>query len=198
MILFRVRKLRAIAIVAAVICCFTVSSLVAASPAKAPNVVYTASGTFASPPISGNDLFQLQGQPFNITVTANEADTAKNNPHGPQWAVYKPLPISGSVQSGLLPTPITFSNNNTSIELAVGNPSYDVISIFTPVPVVGITIYVVATIHAPKGTLTNDHILPFTAPVTITPANATMTYSDPSTGTSTTLGMNGTLSTAVH
>lgn len=193
------REARAIAIVAAVTCCFTVSNLVAASPATAPNVIYTATGTFSSPPISGNDLFQLQGQPFNIAVTANEADSAKNNPHGPQWAEYKSLSITGSVQSGLLPTPITFSNKSTTIELAVGNPSYDVISIFTPVQVVGITIYVVATIHAPKGTLTNDHILPFTAPVTLTPAVATMTYSDPTTGSATTLGMtNGTISTTVQ
>jgi len=197
MISFYVRNMRAIAFVAAVICCFTVSNLVAASPAAAPNVIYTATGSFTEPPIKGNDLFQLQGQPYTITVTANEADSAKNNPHGPQWAEYKSLSISGQVTSGMLPTPITFSNKSTAILLACGNPSYDIIQIFTPVQVVGITIYVVASIHLPKGTLTNDHILPFTAPVTLTPAIATMTYSDPATGTSTTLGMTGTANAVV-
>ena len=164
------------------------------SPAAAPNVIYTASGTFSSPPISGSDLFQLQGEPFSISVVANEALVSKN--HGPQWAIYNALKMTGTVQSRLLPTPINISNSGTSILLAVGNPTQDTFMLGSPVRVIGITLTVTASILMPKGTLTNDHILPFNAPVTLTPAIATMTYTDgPNT---TTLGINGTLTAAVQ
>jgi len=173
---------------AVVACCAAPKNLAAASTSTAPNVTYTASGTFAIPPVSGNDLFQLQGQPFSISVLANEALVSKK--HGAQWADYTALSMTGTVQSGLLPTPISLSNSNTSIELAVGNPSYDVFILYSPVKVVGITLTIIATMHLPKGTLTNDHILPFKQ-VALAPTFASMTYSD---GTNTTvLGVNGTI-----
>jgi len=176
--------------IAAAVCCFGASANLAA--ATAPNVTYTAAGTFATPPASGNDLFQLQGQPFSISVVASESSVSKK--HGAQWADYTALSMTGTVQSGLLPTPISLSNGGTSIELAVGNPSYDVFILYSPVKVVGMTLTIVATLHLPKGTLTNDHILPVKQ-AALTPAIASMTYSD---GTNTTvLGINGTLSTTV-
>lgn len=159
--------------------------------ATAPNVVYTATGVFATPPVSGNDLFKLAGNAYTLSVTANAATVPTT--HGQQWAKYTKLKMTGSVQSGLLPTPTSISNNATNIQLAFGNPSYDVYGLFTPVVVVGITLQVVATIHMPPGTITTALIHPFTAPVTLTPAIGTMSYSD---GTNTTvLGLNGTLST---
>ena len=164
---------------AAIGCVASSQSVLAASPATAPNVTYTASGTFGSVK-SGNDLFQLQGQPFSISVIANEGMVSKN--HGALWAAYTALKMSGTVQSGLLPTPIAISNSSTSIELATGNPSYDVFVLFSPVKVVGITLNILATINLPKTALVNDHILPFPA-VTI-PSTATMSYSD---GTNTTV-----------
>ena len=172
-----------------------VASCLAASEslAAAPNVTYAASGTFSSPPISGKDVFQLQGQPFSISVVANEAMVPAN--HGSQWALYNTLKMTGTVQSGLLPTPITIGDNSSSILLEAGSPNQDTFMLSSPVKIAGTVITVTANVVMPKGTLTNVHVLPFTAPVTLTPANATMTYSD-ATG-STTLGINGILTATV-
>jgi uncharacterized protein (TIGR03437 family) len=176
---FDVRRLLSMTMATAAIGCLVSSeSLVAAGPATAPNVTYTASGTFSTVK-SGADLFQLQGEPFSISVVASEADVAKT--HGAQWAGYNALKMTGTVQSGLLPTPIAISNSSTSIELATGNPSYDVFELYSPIKVIGITLTITANMDLPKTALTNDHILPF-ASVAL-PATATMSYSD---GTNTT------------
>jgi uncharacterized protein (TIGR03437 family) len=178
-----------VVLAAAVLSCMAASERLAA----ATNVTYAAFGTFSSPQISGADVFQLRGQPFSINVVASETLVSKN--HGAQWALYTMLKMTGTVQSGLLPTPIAISSNSSSILLAAGNPSQDSFMLGSPVKVVGTTLTVTANIIMPKGTITNDHVLPFTAPVTLTPANATMTYSD---GTNTTtLGINGTLTATV-
>ena len=184
---FYTRRVLSVTIAAAAFSYFASSeTLVAAGPATAPNVTYTASGTFGSPK-SGSDLFQLQGQPFSISVVANEADVSKN--HGPQWAGYNALKMTGTVQSGLLPTPLAISNSSTSIELATGNPSFDVFVLFSPVKVIGITLTISATLDLPKTALTNDHILPFAA--VALPKTSSMSYSD---GTNTTeLYLTGTL-----
>jgi hypothetical protein len=183
------QKTCSVMLAAAVLSCVAAAESLAA----APNVTYSASGTFSSPQISGADTFQLRGQPFSINVVASETLVSKN--HGAQWAVYSTLKMTGTVQSGLLPTPIAISSNGSSILLAAGNPSQDLFRLGSPVVVVGTTLTVTANIIMPKGTITNDHVLPFTAPVTLTPANATITYSD---GTnSTTLGINGTLMATV-
>jgi uncharacterized protein (TIGR03437 family) len=168
--------------------------LAAASPATtAPNVTYTASGTFAATPTSGNDLFKLAGQPFSITVVANEALAPAK--HGATWAQYTKLKMTGTVQSGLLPTPTALSSSSTGMELATGNPKYDVFGLGSALKVVGLQISITATIDMPIGTITNDHILPFTAPVTLSPANATFVYKDSTD--STTLGLNGTLTATI-
>ena len=161
----------------------------ALSAATAPNVTYSASGTFAATPTSGSDLFKLAGQPFSITVVASEATPAAK--HGPTWAQYTKLKLTGTVQSGLLPTPTSISSNGTGIELALGNPKYDVFAIGSGITVIGMQIQVTATIEMPTGTITNDKISPFAKTVTLTPANATFIYKN---GTSsTTLGITGTL-----
>ncbi len=172
----------------AALVCLTASEQRAA--AAAPNVTYTASGVFATTPLSGNDLFRLAGQPFSISVVANEAMVSTH--HGAQWAVYNNLKMTGTVQSGLLPTPTAISNNVTNILLAAGNPNVDIFQLGTPVKVVGLTLTITASISMPKGTITNDHVLPFTAPVTVTPSNATVTYSD-GTNTTTLAIQQGTL-----
>jgi len=159
-----------------------------ASGTTAPSVTYTASGTFASPAVSGQDLFKLAGQPFSISVVASESLKAVNN--GKTWAQYTKLHMSGTVLSGLLPTPMGLSSSSASIELATGNPAYNVVAMFAPVKVVSLTVTFTAIMDLPPGTMTNDHILPFKS-VTLTPSNATVVYSD---GTnSTKLGLNGTL-----
>jgi len=162
-------------------------------PAAAPNVIYEAFGTFSKPPISGSDLFQLQGQPFSIKVTASASMAPKHS--GPQWAVYTPLSMTSTVQSGLLNVPITIASNAASIELQ-GHTSSDNFEFATPIRLVGLPMTVNATVSMPAGTFTNLLIHPFTTAVTLTPANATLTYSD-ATG-STTLGIIGTLKTSVQ
>ena len=186
----RFRKTLSVAGVVGVISYVAVVQPITAAAAT-KNVTYTASGTFAPTPVKGNDLFKLAGQPFSISVVASEALVSQK--HGAAWAIYQKLKMTGTVQSGLIPTPTSISNNSTSIQLAFGNPAYDVFGLGTGVKVVGITLNISATIQMPKGTISNDHILPLKAPVTLTPTTATMVYSD---GTnSTTLGLNGTLST---
>ena len=186
---FHFRTIRALTLAAAL-------SLVAASQtlAAAPNVTYTATGTFGTTPIGGSDLFKLAGEPFSISVVANEALVSKN--HGAQWAVYSGLKMTGTVQSGLLPTPVTIANSSTNLALAYGNPSYDVFLLGSPVKISGMTVTITANINMPEGTIGNDHILPFKAPVSLGPANATVTYSD-GTATTTLAVANGTLSTSV-
>jgi hypothetical protein len=168
-----------------------VASFVVAAPAAtaAPNVTFSASGVFATQPVSGNDLFKLAGQPFQISVVASVTTVPKL--HGAQWAVYGPLKMTGTVQSALLPTPIAIANNLTNIALAIGNPSYDLFQLGSPIQVVGLTIRITAIIQMPKGTIQKacsavgcTYIQPFTAPVTLSPANATMSYTD---GTNTTV-----------
>lgn len=186
---FHGRRSRFTAIAALGLACLAGGQLFA----TAPNVTYTATGTFASPPISGNDLFQLQGQPFSISVVANAATVPTS--HGAHWAIYANLPMTGQVQSALLPSPIPIASNATHLELATGNPSNDIFVMECPINVVGLTMIIVATVNMPKGTIPSALIHPFTAPVTLTPSNATMTYSD---GTNVTgLGLNGTLNATI-
>jgi uncharacterized protein (TIGR03437 family) len=180
---FYIRQMLSMTIATAAIGCLTSSESLFAA---APNVTYTASGTFGAVK-SGADLFKLQGQPFSISVVASEAAVAKS--HGPAWAGYSALKMTGTVQSGLLPTPIAISNSSTSIELATGNPSYDVFELYSPVKVIGLTLTITANIDLPKTALTNDHILPF-ASVKL-PVTATMSYSD--TTNTTVLYLTGTL-----
>lgn len=170
----------------------------------AQNVVYKASGTFASPPISGNDLFQLRNEPFSISITAAENSVPVKS--SATFAQYAKLSFTGTVTSGLTGTPITLGpQNNTSMILATGNPTVDLIDIGTGFKILNLPIGIKGQIAMSKGTLTGVQILPFTKGVTLCGAvsatcpkiNATLTYTDPSTSQSTTLGMNGTLITTV-
>jgi len=163
-------------VAASVISCCSVSVLSVASASNtAPNVTFTAAGTFANPQVSGSDELKMSGEPFSISIVANAA--AVPIKHGPNWAVYSPLKMTGVVHSGLLgPIPVSIASGAASIELVVG-PSYDLFITAFPVKVVGISLTINATITLPAGTLANQLIHPFTA-VAITPTNATVTYSD--------------------
>jgi len=200
------RKMHAVAIAGAAMFCLAASEkLVAASPdTTAPNVTYTATGTFASPQLSGSDVFKLAGEPFSITVVVNEATVPSS--HGSNWAKYLGLTMNGTVGTGLEPTPYTLHSTMTSIELATGNPAYQTFVMFAPVSVVGTPIYVTATIEMPTGTLAKPLIHPFAAinlgpctqPVPPGPCVDTVVYTEPSTGASTTLGIaSGTLAGTV-
>jgi len=190
MVCIEIRKMQAVAIAAAGMFCLAASEkLVAGSESSAPNVTYTASGTFGAP-ISGNDLFKLQDEPFSISIVANAALTPTS--HGPHWAEYKKLKMTGTVTSGLEPSPQSISSGLTSMELATGNPAYDVFEMFAPINVIGIQVNVLAQIQMPAGTIASALIHPF-AQISLGPPD-TMTYSDSTSGTSTTLSIaSGTL-----
>src|SRR5579871_792497 len=129
--------------------------------AAAPNVTYTAAGTFVNPAVSGNDTLKLAGEPFTIVIVANAA--AVPIEHGPNWAVFSPLKMTGEVHSGLLgSTPVNIASGAASIQLAYG-PSYDIFTTAFPVKVVGISLTIHATIDLPAGTLANQLIHPFAA-----------------------------------
>jgi hypothetical protein len=138
-------------------------------------------------------MFQLAGEPFSISVVANAASVPKT--HGPQWAVYVGLKMTGTVHSRLLPTPVPIANDATSIALATGNPNLDIFKLGSPIRAASLTIHITADVAMPKGTIPNAHVHPFAAPVTMSAGNATMTYSDGTTAT--TLAMNGTLNATI-
>jgi hypothetical protein len=190
------RKMHAVAIAAAATFCLAAAEgLVAATPDTAPNITFTATGTFASPPLVGADVFKLAGEPFSISVVVNAA--AVPTSHGAQWAKYTKLPMTGSISTGLEPTPYTIESKNTSLELAIGNPKYDLFEMFAQVSVVSTPINITASVQLPPGTLTKPLVHPFAAvalgpctqPAPPGPCVDTVIYTDPSTGSTTTLGI---------
>jgi uncharacterized protein (TIGR03437 family) len=191
MICFSARSAYVGAIAVAALFSLTASEkLVAASPDVAPNVTYTATGVFASPQVSGGDVFKLAGEAFSITVVANAA--AVPTSHGSNWAKFTSLPMTGTISTGLTPTPYSIKSKMTSVQLALGNPNYQLFVLFAPVSVVNTPIYVTANIQMPLGTLAKPLNHPF-APITLGPAD-TVIYTDPATGASTTLTIaSGTL-----
>src|SRR5580704_14925498 len=130
--------------VSVISCCLVAALRFAASANTAPNVTFTAAGTFANPQVSGSDELKMSGEPFSISIVANAA--AVPIEHGPNWAVYSPLKMTGVVHSGLLgPTPVSIASGAASIELVVGSSSDLFITAF-PVKVVGISLIINATI----------------------------------------------------
>jgi hypothetical protein len=183
------------AFAAAVFCLAGAPRLLAAKCTAPPCITYTASGTFATPPISGTDIFKLAGQPFTLNVNF-VSELLKPTSFGPTWAEYKKLNMTGTITTGLTGTPITLQSNNASLELANGNPDYDVFAIFVPVTVVSLQVQITATVQMPKGTFTKPLIGPFTAPVSFNTSNNSVTYSYNSSTTELEIA-SGTLSTAV-
>jgi hypothetical protein len=174
------------------ICVFTGICVMPVS-AAAPDVTLTASGTFASPCLTGADELKLAGEPFTISVVINAA--AVPSKHGPNWALYSPLKMTGQVHSGLLgSTPVNIASGAASVQQAVG-PAYDLIMLGFPVKVVGINLTIVANITMPPGTLPNQLIHTF-APVQLSPATATVKYTD-NAGTTTLAVRKGTLAATV-
>jgi uncharacterized repeat protein (TIGR03803 family) len=168
---------------------------VAMARGAAPNVVYSAYGTFATPPISGADRLCLEGQQFSIQMVANEA--LKPTIYTKNSATYANVMMQAAVYSCSIPQPIEISITPASITLrmgAAGQPDELDLSFIT---YVGAELTFTAQATLPPGTLRSRAILPFTAPVPLTLTNVTVTYSD--TETSTTLGIaGGTLSAALQ
>jgi hypothetical protein len=197
------RKMRSLAIAAAALTCFAASNklFAAGTCTTPPCVTYTAAGTFSGTVVKGTDTFKLAGQKFSISVNL-VPESAIPFKKGTGFDEYNKLNMTGTVNSGLDPTPITLTSNAAQIELAIEQTkNVDVFSLFTPVKVLGLTFNIIAQIKAPYGTITKLTVYPFSAPVTLSSTNNQVVYSyTPSGGTpqSTTLTIaTGTLSTTV-
>ena len=169
------RKTRAITLAVAMVCCLAVSRKLAAQ--TAPIITYTATGTFASTPTSGEDTLKLAGEPFTVTISASSSTQPYE--HGPNWAAFHKLKLNGTVHSGLLgATPITIASNESTIIQAFNPGQYDTFTMEAPINVVGIAVDIKAVIIMPFGTFSNPLLHPFANPITLAPSNATVTYSN--------------------
>ena len=174
--------------------------LAAGTPASAiTNVTYTASGTFATPALSGADMLKLAGYPYTINVYAPVNSVPVQS--GPHFAAYMNLQMYGTVFSGLLNTTVPFGcapgQSGCTPQLAnllmQVTSTNNIIKMSAMVPLIGLTLQVIATAPMPLDTFNGLRILPFEQPATITSPSATVVYRDSSA--STTLGANGTVST---
>jgi hypothetical protein len=174
-----VRKMQPAALSAAAIVSLVVFGQLFAQDAsvKLPNVTYTASGTFSGTVVSGQDLFKLAGEPFKINLVANEATRPQKTGKG--WADYSSLKMKGVVTSNLVPqSPFTIESAHAFMVQALGN-THDLFQLAAPVVVVKQKITLSAKFTMPKGTYGKGWLIyPFTAPVALTPASGTVTYSD--------------------
>ena len=170
------RKILSVAIAVAAGCCLAAPErLSAANPDKGATITYSASGTFTTTQVSGNDTLKLSGQPFTITVVGNTSLTPVQ--HGPNWAIFKPLSMTGTVESALIgPSPIPITSSTAAIDQTVST-SQDIFQAGFPVNVVGIALTVRAYIKLPGGTLPKALLRPF-ASVPLDSTNATVTYSN--------------------
>jgi hypothetical protein len=164
------------------------------APPVSPNVTYTATGTFATPPVSGTDTFRLAGENFRITIVGNTATVPHT--HGTGWADYTNLLLRGSVHTGLDPEPVNVGSHRAFLALAIGNPSYDLFQLQAPVIVIKQTVTISANIQMPTGTITTWLLHAFNAPVTLSPSTATITYAN-GTDTTTLAVASGTLNATI-
>jgi hypothetical protein len=169
----------------AALCAVTVWGLSGTtSPDTGPNVTFIASGTFATPQVSGDDTLKLAGEPFTINIVAPAGSVPVK--HGPNWAVLSPFKMTGTVHSGLLGSePINIASTGASIFEEVG-PDYDPFETGFPVKVVGISLTIQAQFTLPPGTFTKPLIHPFAA-VALAPGNTTVVYSNGSDSTTLTI-----------
>jgi len=174
------RKKVVIAIVATATCCLARPGNV--SEASAPIITYTATGTFASPAISGADTLKLAGEPFTVSIAVSAATPPTKI--SANSATYNKLKLTGSVHSGLLgPTPVSIASSEATIIQSINPGLYDVFTMEAPVKVVGISLTIKAVITMPFGTITKPLLHPFTLPVALAPGNSSVTYSDSSAST---------------
>ncbi len=198
MILSTVRKMLIATVTAGVVLCFALPrELAAATPAKAAKVTFTASGTFATPALSGADTLKLAGTPFTISVVG--PSFLRPVKSGPNWAVFKCgdgqkncLTMTGTVNSGLLPgQPIAIASSNVELQQTAGD-SEDIFTCIFPVQVIGINLTVTAKIYLPGGTLGKPLIRPFPS-TAINTATSTVIYSNPTAATVLGIQSGGTL-----
>lgn len=172
-------KRQALAIAILAICSIMIPGVLAAA---APDITYAATGTFAAPPVSGDDTLRLAGEPFSVSIVVSASTVPYKT--GPNWAAYHQLKLTGSVHSGLVgPTPVSIASGEASLEQALDPSQYDLFTMEAPIKVVGIDLTIDAQIEMPWGTISTPLLHPFTT-VNLATGNTTFTYSD---GTSTTV-----------
>jgi hypothetical protein len=163
----------------AVGCLALPQKLAAANPDNGAAITFTATGTFASTPVSGADTLKLAGQPFTIIVVGNTSLTPIQ--HGQNWAIFKPLQMTGTVYSGLIPDQaIPIGSTTAAIDQTVG-ATEDIFQSGFPVVVIGISLTVRAHIVLPGGTLSKALLRPFSS-VTLD-STSTVTYSNTTAST---------------
>lgn len=178
-----VQKLLTATIAAATFACMAAPPrLAAASPdtTTTTTVIYRATGTFATPAVSGSDQLQLAGNPFTIYVIGNPS--AKPSQHGENWAMFQPVAVSGTAYSGAAGGNEPLSSKQGTIELAIG-ASEDIVHLGFPytVPIVG-PLMIRTVITLPPGTLSTVLIHPFSS-VALNPSNATVSYANSTAST---------------
>jgi len=190
--MFSIRKMQSMVVASAALCCFAASV-----SAADQNVTYTAFGIFATPPVSGEDVFFLAGEPFKITFVVNEAK--KPTRYTETAAEYTDIWVKATTRESALGL-VEIYDGPANLFLVVGSPNQpDWIFVNFPYPVAEDTVIFTAKIRMPAGTIATPAIRPFTAPVTLTPSDGVLTYACPKcaapwTGHSTTLGIaEGTL-----
>jgi hypothetical protein len=169
--MFHIQEMQSITIATAALCCFA-----AAGQSAVPNVNYTATGVFVTPALSGEDIFELAGEPFTLTFTLSEA--TKPTRHSETMAEYTNVPVSGTVVSGIDGATFPF-NGPATLVLLVGTPGKpDGFLLQAQYNFGGDIIVITAKATMPPGTITTPAIKPFTAPVALMSGD-TVTYACP-------------------
>jgi len=178
-------KMRSIAIAAAVISGFAASQNLVAASCSGTVIAYSTVGQFGSTPVSGQDLLQLAGEPFELTVSA--CNTMKPRKTGTGYAQYSPVAMTGVVQSRILGVP-TKIRSAAALVVSVSGSSNS-ISVIAPVTIEpGVTVNIHGILALPAGTLTSTSIAPFSK-VSVVTGQSFLTYS--ASGHSTTLYVGG-------
>jgi hypothetical protein len=170
-------KMRSIAIAAAVVSGFAASENLVAKPScSTQGVTYTASGSFGSNKIAGQDSFKLAGEPFSITMVACESKQPSKT--GPDDSIYSGIEFTGTVQSSLITTPYKIQPTAMTFVLVKPPAGPDLVEVEGNLTVFGSTLFIHGSIALPAGTLTSTTIAPYSE-VSIVTASSAFTYSYP-------------------
>jgi len=177
--MFHQERMKFVAFAAAALFCVGASQKLAAQ--SAPNVLYTAKGTFSANPVSGNDLLHLAGTPFIINLLIGE--NTKPAKSGKGWAEYDNVDMAGGVDPSRNPQAVPIKSNKAILFLSQTNSGYDELRFGFPIVVDGFALTVTSTIHMPKGTLSTVAVKPFTASVALNASDTRVQYADSTAAT---------------
>lgn len=177
----RLSRTLPITIAMAAIGCLSNSSQLLAT---APNITYSATGTFAAdPPANGNDTLKLGGEPFSVKIVVSAATVPAKRGSG--FAVYEQLVLTGYVKSGLTGQSqwVPIKSKAATIIQQIFPGKDDVFTMEAPINVSGIRLVIKAVVTMPLGTISTALLHPFSGAVAMSPTNASFTYSNSSAST---------------